>query len=1091
MEHTNGGVGVGESLRRLRLRAGLNQRDLAEKAGVSVRTLRYIETGGVGRPHATSIDKLACVLGLPADRLAALTGSSAGGAGPQAIGPDGDELSVEVLGPLTVRLGGNAVGLGSAMRRALLGLLAVQPGQVVGVDEIVDLLWPDEPPRTCLELVSGYAAQVRRLLEPGRRADGAAAVLSRAPGGYRLDLGPEQSDLVRFRALADRAARAWSERDARAAIRLHREAWSCWRGPLLAGSDPRLRTHPAVVGAAQRRITATAQWSDAALALAEYEQVLGPLRILHAEEPLHEGIAARLMLALAGSGQQAAALSLFESVRRRLDTQLGVAPGAKLRAAHLRVLRGRLPGAADGGTGNAPAGAGRPAQLPADVAGFTGRDGQLDLLDTVLADTADASDSASVPPRLAVIAGAGGVGKTALAVRWAHRVRGRFPDGQLYVNLRGHASGRPVHPLEALAGFLVALGIAADRVPDDEQQAAALYRSLLSNRRVLIVLDNAADAEQVRPLLPAGPGTVALVTARHRLAGLVARDGALLVRVDVLSQDEAVALLGRMLGAPRTAAEPEATARLARLCAGLPLALRIAAANLAGRPQRCIADYADRLAEGDRLGTLAVDGDATTAVRATFELSCAALPAAERRLFRLLGLLPEQDATAAGAAAAAGIEAAQAERLLDRLADRHLVDEHLPGRYTMHDLLRLHAAELARREEDPASGAAALRGLAEYATTGTASAARLLYPHLLQLPEVPADADRSPFRDGAAAMAWLDAERANHVALVVHLAQHGHHAQAWRLAGRLNGYFVLRKHTLDWLTVAEAADAAASADGDLHGRAYTQLHLGMAHDAAGRGATAAAHYTRSAELAELAGWSECQAVALNNRARFAWLNARVPETVEYLSRALALHRASGRKAGEAVTLANLATAHLEQADRLSNGGAHADPHAAARHQAEARRLLDQALELHRGIGDVRNEGETLRRLAEAARDAGEHADALDHALRAVRIARDTGDVRFEASARSALATIRARLGESGPALEEHAEATRLAAELGDPRIQALILIDLAGSRVRLGQAADAAAPLCDALALARQIGSRLLEDQVVRLRELAAAGDPR
>jgi tetratricopeptide (TPR) repeat protein len=706
-----------------------------------------------------------------------------------------------------------------------------------------------------------------------------------------------------------------------------------------------------------------------------------------------------------------------------------------------------------------------------------------------------------VPIRVAAIVGTGGVGKTALAVRWAHRVRDRFPDGQLYVNLRAHAAEGPLRPIEALTGFLLALGTPADRVPGDEDQAAALYRSRLAGRRVLVVLDNAASAEQVRPLLPAAPGSLVVVTGRDRMAGLIARDGARLVTLDVLAPDQAVTLLGQILGTTRIAAEPAATAELARLCAHLPLALRIAAANLAGRPRHPIADYVAKLVGGDRLGALAIDGDAATAVRATFEASCDALPAAERRLFRLLGLAPGPDITARSAAAlaqtspGAGVDADEAERLLDRLTSRHLVDEHLPGRYSMHDLLRLHAAELADAEEDDTSRAAALRALARHYYADLVTASQLLYPHLLHLPEPEntcaaaddgaGDGARVRFPDGPAAMSWIDAERANLVALIGRLGQQGHHSEVWRLADRLNGYFVLQKNSVDWQNVAEAAHASALADGDLTAQAGAELHLGMADDALGRIDSAATHYTCSAELSRQAGWTACQAVAINNLARHSWLSARVDETIARLTSALVLHRESGRKAGEAVTLANLATAHQERARELEDASEPSE-----HDRAEARRLFAEALNLHREIGDRRNEGDTLRLLAEVNRDSGDHLRALRQTEQALRIVRGDGDRRFEVYALSTLATIRAIHGENESALNGHAEAVRLARELGDPRVQTQILLDLAQTHARLGRPDDALVPLREAVALARQIGSWLLERQARRIERLVQAADP-
>jgi DNA-binding SARP family transcriptional activator/tetratricopeptide (TPR) repeat protein/DNA-binding XRE family transcriptional regulator len=1081
-----------EQLRRLRIRTGLSQRELAAQAGISVRTLRYLERGAIERPHASSIHRLAAALGVSTADLSALLDST-GGAGRAGVASTASApLRIGVLGPLSVHRGPVAVEVGSAMQRNLLGLLAIQPGQTVGAQEIVEVLWEGEPPRTCVQLVHTHVGQLRRLLEPGRGSRTPGRVLRHVTGGYRLDLEPDQLDLSWSGDLAGRARQARSTGATESAFQLYREAASYWRGPVLAGADARLCGHPAAVAVARLRIATVLEWADVALSLARYEQVIGPLQHLGAEEPLHEGLTARLMVALAGDGQQAAALRLYGTMRHLLDEQLGVTPGAELQAAHLRVLRGQLPVATrptvdlDRAAGGEPSGtdagaaagtepaAAVPAQLPTDVAAFTGRDADIRALNVLL----PAEGGGSAPARVVTVAGMGGVGKTALAVRWAHLVRDRFPDGQLYVNLRGHSTEGPLRPIDALAGFLLGLGVPAVRIPTDEAQAAAMYRSRLSGRRVLILLDNAISAEQVRPLLPAGPGVVAVVTSRDLLTGLIARDGAQLLSLDALPPRESAALLENMLGAARAGAEPEAVAGLARLCAHLPLALRIAAANLAGRPRYRIADYVAKLATGDRLAALSVDGDADTAVRATFELSCDALPDPERRMFRLLGLVGVPDFTAASAAALAETDPAEAERTLDRLTSRHLVDEHQPGRYALHDLLRLYAAELAEAELDAAGRRAATARFAGHYEACAAAASQLLYRNMLLSPELDAPALAAtavePLRDAAAARAWLETERANLVALVVHLAEYEHHRAAWELAALFNGYFTLRSNAVDWRVVAEAALSAARAGGDLTAQAAAELHLGMAENVRCRLDESAGHYERSAALAERVGWIQCRAVAINNLAGTHWTCARIDQTVDCLTEALALHRRAGRRTGEAVTLANLATALLERRHDLTGEAAQESLELAVG-------LMTDALALHVELGDRRNEGDTLRLFAEMARDTGDLGRARELAEQALAVARETQDERFEGGALNLLATIRVRLGDADSGLALHRRALTLAQRIDDPRLHAQFRLGLADSHARLGRADDAFLEVQDALAIGRQIGSRLVERQVRRI----------
>jgi hypothetical protein len=474
-----------------------------------------------------------------------------------------------------------------------------------------------------------------------------------------------------------------------------------WRTPL--PDVPVLARHPRVVALhAEWRLLVT-WYAEASVALGRADEVLPLLEEQARRRPLDEQIQVCLLRAYGALGRRADAFVFYDQARRRLAAELGVNAGQALVGAYEALLRQDGP---EGPVGAAPEDAARPllvtdrqpsgadavpvpAELPPDLTTFTGRAGELTQLDGLLADGGAPRSSVAV----AAVVGTAGVGKTALAIHWAHRVASRFPDGQLYVHLRGHESGPALSPLQALAQLLHSLGVEPDTVPAELEVAAPLYRSLLDRRSALVVLDDAAHAEHVRPLLPGSSTCLTLITSRDRLTGLVASHGARRLTLDVLTPGEAIELLRRTLGGARIAADPDAAAELAAVCGHLPLALRIAAANLMVRPDQPIAEHVAELRRGDALTGLAVDGDAELTVRAAFDLSYQRLASDARRLFGLLGVRPERDVGVAAAAAVAGITTDEATRLLEHLADAHLLSEVAPGRFAFHELLRLYAAE--------------------------------------------------------------------------------------------------------------------------------------------------------------------------------------------------------------------------------------------------------------------------------------------------------------------------------------------------------------------------------------------------------------
>ncbi len=777
-----------------------------------------------------------------------------------------------------------------------------------------------------------------------------------------------------------------------------------------------------------------------------------------------------------------------------------------------RLLAEALAERAGDAPGDAPGdGAGGPAMLPPAVADFTGRAAQLAAL-TALADPSRAG--AAVAVIIPVIAGTAGVGKTALAVNFAHRAADQFPDGQLYLDLRGYAPAPPLTTGQALAALLYALRVPAEQVPADADRAAGLYRSLLAGKRVLVLLDNAASAEQVRPLLPGTAGCLALVTSRDGLGGLIARDGARRLTLDVLTPAEATALLGRIVGVDRVAAEPAATAALAGLCAHLPLALRIAAANLVDAPGQPIADYVTGLRSADPLAGLAVPGDEQGAVRAAFAASYGRLPAPARRLFRLLGLVPGPDVTAAAAAALAGLDLAEAAGLLRRLAGASLLTEPAPGRYSWHDLLRRYAADRADQDEDAAGRAAALGRLHTWYLHGTAAAGRVLSPStpLLPLPPTgpaepgnpaepggtagpggaaepggpagtaepsraagvadPVGAVALPeFGAGPAALAWLEAERANLVAAAERAAVAGPRPLAWLLADQLRGFFSLRLYAADWLATASAGVAAARAAGDGRAEAASRLSLAEAYECQARHQEALAENDAVLAVARARGWVDAQLAALNSLGRVYWQLDRLAEGADHLTQALAIDRATGSLLGQAMRLANLGAMYHE----MGRIALSADQ-------------FEQALAIARQTGHRRGEAICQANLGMAVAELGRLDDALAHLTPALALARELGDAGNESHALRLLAEVHADAGRDGPAVAAAVAAVAVADAAEDQHFQLETLITLATVRARCGAPVDATAGYRQALELARAADARYPE--IVALIGLATVADP-
>jgi DNA-binding SARP family transcriptional activator len=961
-------------------------------------------------------------------------------------------VKLRLLGTVEADEAGRSLPLGPRRDRFVLAVLALEAGRAVPVTRLVELNWPVAPPRTAVNAIMVGISRLRSVLA-------GHAEIVRLGAGYALRMDPADIDAHRFRMLVERAADAGDVEK----IALLDEALGLWSGPALDAVAPAEVRDRLCHDLDEARLTAAEDRIGARLRLGAHRDVLAELTTLIDEHPMRERLAGQLMLALYRANRPADALAAYRRVRARL----GAGPGPELRKLELAILRDDPAIAAPEPP---PAPGPVPAQLPRAAAGFTGRAAELRRLDRLLT-------AHPFPGTPAVIAGTAGVGKTALAVHWAHRAAREFPDGQLYLNLAGSTS------LAALTQCLRSLGVPAEQIPTTLDAAAAAYRTTLARRRVLVLLDNADDADQVRPLLPGSSPCLVVVTSRDRLSGLTARDH---LSLDVLGLDEATALLVQFLGADRVGAEPAAVAALVRLCAYLPLALRIAAAKLLDEPGRPIADYVARLDQGDRLAALEVEHDSETAVRLAFQLSLDALPSAARRLFRLLGLVPGPDFTVAAAAALIDGPAEEAEQLLHRLAAAHLIEQRVPDRYTFHDLLRLYAAERAAAEEPQPD--AAIDRLMTFYLRGADAAARLMYPQMQRLPQTSTDqAPPVPVDED-----WLDAERLNLVAAAVH----GPARVAWELSDILRGYFWLRQHVLNWLEVAEAGLAGAA--GHPIGAAAAHLSLAQVKRRLAAPDESAEHYAEAVRLAAENGWPEGEAAALNSFADLYRTQGRLAEAADLCRRAQAGYAAAGRTAGEAATWGNLGHISLDlgrladAADQYARAEALYTELGSAAGRAyslagaggmfrllgrldDAHDALMRALDVHGAAGSRTGIADTTVKLAELHHSAGRHAEAIDTARSAIELAGEIGVRSLDAEALNVLGGSSLRLGDAEAAVRHCRDARDLAREIDYPAAELTAITGLAAARLALGAVDAAAEDAGSALELARARGLALHE----------------
>jgi DNA-binding SARP family transcriptional activator len=993
-----------------------------------------------------------------------------------------------VLGPVVMRRADALVSVGPPMVRHLLAVLLSEPGQPVAVTRLVDELWPEGAPATAHKTLQGYVHRLRNVL-----AD--PSMVRHTHDAYALGLDPNDLDAAQFTDLSQRGSSAFNAGRPDEAANCFRAAIALWRGEAYADVPHGYLIANEVRSLEDGRLLVRDQWAAADLDCGRHGEVAAALPALVEEYPYHESLRAHLMIALYRSGRQAEALELYRRTRHLLAEQLGVEPGPRLQQLHRAMLAGddALLGTVDRLTAVVSA---RPEQgqldtpreLPPEVSGFVGREEELRALSEMLAPDSRTS--------LCAIGGTAGAGKTALAVRWAHAVAGQFPDGQLFIDLRGFSSAPPLRPVEALAVLLHSLGISSDRIPLAEAAAAAMFRSRMAHRRMLILLDNAASAEQVRPLLPGGSDSLVLVTSRHRLAGLVARDGARYVQVDMLQPEQAAALLVRLLGQSRTQ-NSSAVAALATACGYLPLALRIAAAQLIYHPQRTVSEHVLALRD-DRIEGLSVPDDEGSAVRSVFDRSYDALAEPDQRVFQLLGLIPGEDFDTLGVAALARTGTVDARRSLHRLVAAHLVSGH-DDRYRLHDLLREYAAGLA----SAAGAGKELEHLVQWYLDQVNAAASVAYPTVVRLsyPDSP-----SAFNDRSAALAWLQVEQANVVATVRAAAAIGLDELATRLADGMRGYLYMVRASHELLAIGEAALAAAVRICDAKAEAALRVACGQALMMMDQPGPAAAHVHTAVALSERASWWQGHALALVMLCRLDLRTDRLQEMVAHSQLALAAYDRAGERTGQAIALGWLGLAHLLTGDLRASLAAQrqaTEVHHASHGRfdrattltniAETLHLLgrsdealdhiEEALNIFADMGHPVDEAATQTCLAMVYRDTGRMAEAAVAATRAREMCAEADDLTHRIGAEHVRATIATAEGidQKITARQAFAEALRLAGGFTMRHPEADIRTSLANALRREGRPREAAAEARRALSLAEAGGYRLIEAKASRI----------
>ncbi|MEU8256961.1 BTAD domain-containing putative transcriptional regulator [Micromonospora inaquosa] len=921
--------------------------------------------------------------------------------------------------------------MGRPQQCTVLAALAVEVGRTVPADVLVERVWGQEPPERARRTLHSHITRIRRLLEMIDTRSGDPARLLLGSGGYRLDMAPDDIDLHRFRGLVKRAdRRLCSEAEARGLLR---QAVALWRGEPLAGltSAWAERTRDAWT---LERLDAVVAWARTELAIGDPQAVIVELNVLAYDYPLVESLAATLIQAQYAAGRTSEALDRYAAVRRQMVEALGIEPGPELQRVQQAILQGdrmgptgpaisrdavlapqvripprRPPHAVAGPAPRRPLVV--PAQLPIDVRGFAGRDSEMAQLSDILE-----TSQAEKQPALCVLWSAAGSGKTSLAVHWAHRVAQQFPEGQLYANLRGfEPSGVVVRPEEVTRMFLDAFQVPPQSIPVSLEAQAALYRSCVAGRRMLVVLDNARDVDQVRPLLPGTPDCLVLVTSRRALPSLVATEGAYPIAVGPLPCDEARRVLSNRLGAARVTADSAAVDRLIARCAGLPLALALVAARAATHPDLDLRTLADELDAAVGSAGAPAEAEAGRDVHVVFVWTYRTLSPAAARLFRLLALSPGPDIDELAVAHLAALDLPATRTLLNELKDAQMVSEHKLTRLSLHELLRGYAMELVHAVDSAEERSAAVRRLLTHYVTLSRRAAVLLEPHLSQEAGEGPDAGFPRITTAREAVEWFTAEHAMLLDLVRRAGDEGHDASLCSLARSLMEYFNRQGHWRDQINTQRLALDAARRLGDRRAMGQAHRGTGVAHAWLGRYDDAYTHSRSALDLSCEVGSTSDQAQAHLALARVFERQGRHREALDHDQAALMLAEIANDRLAHAVSLNNVgwSLAMLEQYEA-------------------AKDHCGRALVVLREFGDLSGQAATWDSLGYINHQLRHPAEAIECYREAIRLNRDAANRYAEADSQHHLGNTLMTMGDFAGAKECWQQAVVILDELNHP-----------------------------------------------------------